>query len=271
MKTAITTLCAAFAALAVSAKTSTPDGWLDDYDAALNKAAKENKHVIVDFSGSDWCGWCKRLEVEVFDTDAFRKAAAEKYVLLMVDSPRDVSLLTPAAALNNPKLVEKFGVRGFPTVVVLNSKGEEVLRTGYKEGGPEKYIKMLDEEISFGPEIQQYIKPIMDVLDSCDSEMDKAADGVLAKVTANLPKPGKKSTVGERRKYKEQIQAEVRRVLFEEVFPAYLPKMEEALSKAKAMNVPEVLEDRKKELIEGYTAHYNELKQVIKQYKDADK
>jgi hypothetical protein len=47
--------------------------------------------------------------------------------------------------------------------------------------------------------------------------------------------------------------------------------MEEALSKAMAMDVPEVLEDRKKELIEGYTAHYNELKQIIKQYKDAKK
>ena len=271
MKTAITTLCATFAALAVSAKTSTPDGWLDDYDAALSKAAKENKHIIIDFSGSDWCGWCKRLEAEVFETDVFRKAAAEKYVLLMVDSPRDVSLLSPAAAINNPKLVEKFGVKGFPTVVVLNPKGEEILRTGYKDGGPEKYIKMLDEEILFGPEIKQYIKPIVDVLDRCDSKMDKAANSVVAKVTAKLPKPGKKASDAERIKYREQIQVQVRKILFEEVFPDYLPEMEEALSKAMAMDVPEVLEDRKKELIEGYTAHYNELKQIIKQYKDAKK
>ena len=56
MKNTIPMLCAAFFALAAFAKTSTPEGWLDDYDAALKKAAAENKHVVIDFSGSDWCG-----------------------------------------------------------------------------------------------------------------------------------------------------------------------------------------------------------------------
>ena len=69
-KTMIASLAALFA-LAVYAKTSTPEGWLDDYDAALKKAADENKHIVVDFSGSDWCGWCKRLDKEVFATDEF--------------------------------------------------------------------------------------------------------------------------------------------------------------------------------------------------------
>ena len=60
----------------------------------------------------------------MFATDEFRKGAAEKYVLLMVDSPSDKSLLTPEAAKNNPKLVKKFGIEGYPTVVVLDPKGE---------------------------------------------------------------------------------------------------------------------------------------------------
>ena len=81
MKKSLLLLCAALGALASFAKTSTPEGWLDDYDAALKKAAAENKHVVVDFSGSDWCGWCKRLDKEVFATDEFKKAASEKYVL----------------------------------------------------------------------------------------------------------------------------------------------------------------------------------------------
>ena len=59
----------AFAALA---ETSTPAGWTDDYDAALERAAKENKLILADFSGSDWCGWCQRLDKEVFDTEEFR-------------------------------------------------------------------------------------------------------------------------------------------------------------------------------------------------------
>ena len=100
MKIQIAMLCAALFALAAFAKTSTPEGWLDDYDAALKKAAAENKHVVIDFSGSDWCGWCKRLDKEVFATDEFRKGAAEKYVLLMVDSPSDKSLLTPESELS---------------------------------------------------------------------------------------------------------------------------------------------------------------------------
>ena len=141
MKTALPLFCAALFALVTFAKTSTPEGWLDDYDAALKKAAEENKHIVVDFSGSDWCGWCKRLDKEVFATEAFKKAAAEKYVLLMVDSPMDKSLLTEKAAKENPRLAEKFGVEGYPTVVVLDPKGEEVCRLGYEKGGPEKYLE----------------------------------------------------------------------------------------------------------------------------------
>ena len=53
--------------LAAQAKTSTPAGWTDDYDVALKRAAAENKLVLADFSGSDWCGWCKKLDKEVFD------------------------------------------------------------------------------------------------------------------------------------------------------------------------------------------------------------
>lgn len=146
------------------AKTSTPEGWLDDYEAALNKAAAENKHVLIDFSGSDWCGWCMALDEEVFSTDIFKKGAADKYVLLMVDSPRDGSLLSAKVAKQNPELVKKFDVNGFPTVIVLDPSGHEVLRTGYKDGGPEKYLEMLDEEIRLAPEIKRYVAPIEDVL-----------------------------------------------------------------------------------------------------------
>ena len=92
MKTLMTIALLA-SALAAQAKTSTPAGWTDDYDAALRRAAAENKLVLADFSGSDWCGWCKKLDKEVFDTEEFRKGATNEYVLLMVDSPQDQGLL----------------------------------------------------------------------------------------------------------------------------------------------------------------------------------
>ena len=136
-----------FAAVAANAKTSTPAGWIDDYDTALKRAADEEKLIVANFSGSDWCGWCKRLDSEVFNTDDFRKGATNRYVLLMVDSPRDRSLLSPKAREQNPKLVEKYGIRGFPTVLILDAKGKTVSELGYRRGGPENYLKALEAAI----------------------------------------------------------------------------------------------------------------------------
>lgn len=266
MKKALSAACIALAAFVALAKTSTPEGWLDDYDAALKKAAAENKHVVIDFSGSDWCGWCKRLDEEVFATDEFRKGAAEKYVLLMVDSPRDKSLLTPEAAKNNPKLVEKFNVEGFPTVVVLDSKGEEVMRTGYQAGGPEKYLKMLDEEIRFAPEIKKYIKPIEDILNRHDEQMRKDSEAAMEKVKAKFPKPDKKMSKSERQKYQKDAMDYMQKIMFEEVYPKYVPLIEKCFVEAKAMKVPEALEDRKKELIEGEEKRFDMLRKALKEY-----
>ena len=266
MKTQIAMLGTALFALAAFAKTSTPEGWLDDYDAALKKAAAENKHVVIDFSGSDWCGWCKRLDKEVFATDEFRKGAAEKYVLLMVDSPRDKSLLTPEAAKNNPKLVEKYDIHGFPTVVVLDPKGEEVLRTGYQKGGPEKYLKMLDEEIRLGPEIKKYIKPIEDVLNRHDEQMRKDSNAAMEKVKAKFPKPDKKMSKAERQKYQQEAMDYAEKVMLEEVYPKYVPLIEKTFAEAKEMKVPEALEGRKKELIEEEEKHFDMLRKALKEH-----
>ena len=113
MKKYVITIALLASALAAQATTTTPAGWTDDYDAALRRAAAENKLVLADFSGSDWCGWCKKLDKEVFDTEEFRKDATNEYILLMVDSPQDQGLLGEKAKIENPKLVEKYKVRGF--------------------------------------------------------------------------------------------------------------------------------------------------------------
>jgi len=130
-------------ALLAGAKTSTPAGWTDDYEAALKRAASEKKLVVADFSGSDWCGWCKRLDREVFDTEEFRRAATNDYVLLMIDTPSDRSLLSEKARKQNPELVKKYEIRGFPTVLMLDATGKVVHKTGYRRGGPLPYLEML--------------------------------------------------------------------------------------------------------------------------------
>jgi thioredoxin-related protein len=125
---------------------SVPKGWTEDFEAARQQAAKEGKLILIDFSGSDWCGWCKKMDEEVFSQDRFVREVTKKFVLVMVDSPRDKSMLSALARKQNQKLTEKYEVRGFPTVVIVNPDGETVKsHSGYRKGGPQGYIKYLRE------------------------------------------------------------------------------------------------------------------------------
>lgn len=123
------------------------EGWMTDYDAALKKAKAENKTVLLDFSGSDWCGWCVRLDKEVFSKDEFKAYAKDNLVTVLIDFPRKKQL-DATLKKQNQELAEKFKIRGFPTVVLLNSEGEKIAQTGYRKGGPEAYVKHLKELIA---------------------------------------------------------------------------------------------------------------------------
>ena len=271
MTKTLNTVLAALSVLAVYAKTSTPEGWMDDYDAALAKAVAENKPVVADFSGSDWCGWSELLDKEVFATEEFKKAAAEKYVLLMVDTPNDQALLSEKAKKQNPKLVEKYGVVGFPTVLVLDPKGEEICRLGYEKGGPTNYIAKLDAEIRDAPDIKKYIKPIEDVLNRYDKQMEEDSRAVFEKLREKFPKPDKDVSKKDRRKLNRAMMRAARKVLFEEVYTRYVPLYEKAFAEAKAMKVPANMEARKKDLVDEQEEQFNMLREALKKYEDAKK
>ena len=113
--------------------------WLTDLEAAKARAQKENKHVLVFFTGSDWCVWCKRLSSEVFRKEAFQSEALKHYILVELDFPAQNSLPEELTA-RNKKLAEQFKIAGFPTVLLLNADGREIARTGYRAGGPETYL-----------------------------------------------------------------------------------------------------------------------------------
>ena len=116
--------------------------WTEDYDAALKQAAAEDKYVLVDFSGSDWCGWCIKLDREVFAKAEFIDYAKENLILVMIDFPNS----KPQSAeqkVANDALSKKHGVRGFPTVLILDPQGEVAHRTGYEAGGPAAYVEMI--------------------------------------------------------------------------------------------------------------------------------
>jgi len=115
-------------------------GWTQDYDKALEYAAKSKRPILLDFTGSDWCGWCIKLHDEVFVKDAFKAYADKNLVLVELDFPRSKPQ-SDEVKKRNRALAQKYGVRGFPTIVVLDSTGKKVLgRTGYVRGGPDAFI-----------------------------------------------------------------------------------------------------------------------------------
>ena len=123
-------------------QSASPDGltWENNLEKAIDQAKKENKAVLVNFTGSDWCIWCKRLSSEVFQQKAFKEYADKSLVLVMLDFPRDKEQ-TPETQNYNRILAQKYGIQGFPTILIFDSQGKLAGQTGYLPGGPEKYIQ----------------------------------------------------------------------------------------------------------------------------------
>ncbi len=116
--------------------------WLTDVDAALARARTEHKAVLLDFTGSDWCGWCKKLKAEVFDNFEFAPYANANLIMVEVDFPRHKSISAAQLAANE-NLASKYGVEGYPTIILLNSAGQQIGKSGYQAGGPKPYIDHL--------------------------------------------------------------------------------------------------------------------------------
>lgn len=117
--------------------------WMTDYNAAMKKAAAENKDMLIDFTGSDWCGWCIKLDKEVFSQKKFIETASKDYVFVMLDFPKDASLTTPQLQAQNNELKQIYGPQGFPTVFLADAKGRPYAQTGYLAGGPIAYLDHL--------------------------------------------------------------------------------------------------------------------------------
>ena len=106
-------------------------------------AADHKRPMLLDFTGSDWCGWCIKLDTEVFSTEEFRKYATEKLVLVKIDFPKKKKL-SPEQKRQNASLASKFGVEGFPTLIILSYNGKQLGRMGYRPGGPGPFLQQLN-------------------------------------------------------------------------------------------------------------------------------
>ena len=120
---------------------------LTDFAAAQKLAGESKRPILLVFSGSDWCTWCIRLDKEVFSTEEFTKWAEANVIVFFADFPIRKRLPVELKKQNNI-LKNKYNVRGFPTVFLLNADGSVILKTGYQHGGVQNYIEHLEKAIT---------------------------------------------------------------------------------------------------------------------------
>ncbi len=119
--------------------------WFTDYAKAQAQAKAENKAILLDFTGSDWCPWCIKMKQETLDKPAFKDYAAKNLVLMEVDFPNSKPQ-TDAVKAQNADLKKQFKARGFPTFILVGADGAVYgTQVGFLEGGPEKFIALLNK------------------------------------------------------------------------------------------------------------------------------
>jgi thioredoxin-related protein len=119
-------------------------GWLNDYKKAQQEATASNKFLLLDFTGSDWCGWCRKFDKEILSQPQFKDYARANLVLLEVDFPR-AKPQSVELRKQNMELARQYQVQGFPTVVVLDGSGQKLWQyDGYFPGGPDEFIAQLE-------------------------------------------------------------------------------------------------------------------------------
>jgi thioredoxin-related protein len=121
--------------------------WHTNINEAISLSSKQNKPMMLFFTGSDWCGWCIRLQKEVLLTAEFKKWAKSNVVLVELDYPRRTPQL-PEIQKQNAELQQVFGIQGFPTVFFTSVTKEKdgkvnfkaLGKTGYVAGGPQAWL-----------------------------------------------------------------------------------------------------------------------------------
>jgi protein disulfide-isomerase len=116
--------------------------WLTGFDQASKAAAERSVPIYAYFTGSDWCPWCKKMDGEILSQAAFADFAKTDLVLFLADFPMRKQL-PGRLAEQNQRLARKYGVKAFPTVLLLAADGKELARTGYKPGGAAAYVEHL--------------------------------------------------------------------------------------------------------------------------------
>ena len=138
-------VAAAVSLIFVSFARAESDDWLHDYNKAQEEAKANHKLLLLNFTGSDWCGWCIKFDKEILSQPQFKNYAHDNLVLVELDFPRRKSQPTEEKK-QNVQLAQQYEVLGFPTIVVLNSNGQKVWQfDGYFPGSPDAFVAQLQK------------------------------------------------------------------------------------------------------------------------------
>jgi thioredoxin-related protein len=225
--------------------------WTEDFAAAQAKAEKEGKDLLVDFTGSDWCKFCIMLKEEVFDQQGFKDAAPKNFVLVELDYPQQKEQ-PEAIKKQNDELREKYEIGGYPTVLLMNAKGEVYAKTGYQDGGPEKYLthlnglregkKKYDANLAKAKTASgvEKAKLLDEALTTLDPDVEMAASAELVK---QIIEADKDNAAGLKKKYEAVSKyKEVKALLEEGDAPGAIKKIDEILA-------GELTADKKQEML----------------------
>lgn len=192
------------------------DLWLQDFAAAKAKAKAENKHLLLDFTGSDWCSWCIKLDEEVFAKAAFQGEAPKHFVLVKLDYPNDKSLVTEAVRAQNEELQGRYQIEGYPTILLTDCDGVVYAQTGYREGGADDYNTHLAELKAVGAAFGKAMgkakdqqgaeraKSLAEALDALEEAVVSQHHIALLEEISTLDADGK---AGLKAKYADQLKA----------------------------------------------------------------
>ncbi len=167
--------------------------WTMDLDAAKKTAAEKKLPILLNFTGSDWCGYCQQMESNVFVKAEWQEYAKDNLMLVMIDFPRmDKSLVPEKYVARNEELATKFGVQGFPTFVVLDSDGESVLGQLSSSDSVDAFTSELKTTLrnsaaerekyiaSLKPEAQAQFKELNGKLEAKRDELEKAQELMIS-------------------------------------------------------------------------------------------
>ena len=116
------------------------DAWQTNFESAKAKAKAEHKLLLVEFSGSDWCPWCKKMQTDVFDKEVFKTESRNNFVLVNLDYPNQKEQ-SAELKQQNGELKKQYKVNVFPSIMVMDPKGQVIAKTNYRSGGPDEFVK----------------------------------------------------------------------------------------------------------------------------------